>query len=150
MLVVVLHIIGALFTPRPVTFSDSSSVCGFIFRHFMSARAAVVSVSKSYTRQFVGGLAGVVLMCIGSFSNSFVEAEAAVAMHAHVIAGTADVATYAPPLTRPFSPLFCICRCQSSPSSCQCTPALCPSCCRHKPRYCVIGFCRRRASCPSP
>lgn len=27
------------------------------------------------------------LMCIGSFSNSFVESEASVAFHAHVVAG---------------------------------------------------------------
>ena len=86
--VVIIRIVAGLCSclrppPRPHPLSLIASS-----RHILTAiRAAAASVAGVCNRECVGGLAGVVLMCIGSFSNSFVEAEAAVALHAHVAAG---------------------------------------------------------------
>ncbi len=85
-LVVLLNIIALLFPSCRPSRPTVSFVKNFL-RVATSASAAVASASRSCSRQAVGGLAGVVLLCIGSFSNSFVEAEAAVAFHAHVVAG---------------------------------------------------------------
>ena len=82
-LVVIVFILVALVSLRPLRPHSPSSIA--FSRRFIGAAAECVS--RLCPRESLGGLAGVVLMCIGSFSNSFVEAEATVALHAHVAAG---------------------------------------------------------------
>jgi hypothetical protein len=84
-MVILLHVVCTLLSrlkARP-----PAPLLKIVLRCTTSASAAVGAAAASCNRQFVGGVVGVLLMCIGSFSNSFVESEASVAFHAHVVAG---------------------------------------------------------------
>ena len=84
-IVVLLHVVCTLpprFKARP-----PAPLLKSVLRCATTAGAAVAAAAVSCDRQFAGGVVGMLLMCIGSFSNSFVESEASVAFHAHVVAG---------------------------------------------------------------